>query len=114
MSSLSQRIGRSAAKRLLLLGNPVGPAEARALQLADDVAPMGGALQQAMENASVLAARAPLSLAAVKEFFTMGSLEINDALAAELRIQRELYFSQDFAEGKAAFFERRDPRFIGA
>lgn len=113
MGSLSHRIGRSAAKRVLLLGNPVGTAEALALGLADEAAPAGAALHRALDTAVVLAGRAPQSLAAVKEFFAAGRLEVGDALAAEQRIQRELYFSQDFAEGKSAFFGRREPRFTG-
>jgi len=71
------------------------------------------ALQRAVDVAVVLAGRAPRSLAAIKESFAAGRLDVDDALAAERRIQRELYFSQDFAEGKAAFYPRREPRFTG-
>ena len=52
-------------------------------------------------------------MAAIKDFFAAGRLEVDDTLAAEQQIQRELYFSQDFAEGKAAFYGRREPRFTG-
>jgi 2-(1,2-epoxy-1,2-dihydrophenyl)acetyl-CoA isomerase len=113
MASLSHRIGRTAAKRVLLLGNPVGAAEAVALGLADEATPKAGALPRALEIAAELAGRAPGSVAAVKNFFVVGALEVDDALAAERRVQRELYFSQDFAEGKAAFFAQREPRFTG-
>jgi enoyl-CoA hydratase/carnithine racemase len=113
MGSLSRRIGPAAAKRVLLLGNPIGTAEALALGLADEAVPTGGALRRAVDTAVVLATRAPQSLAAIKDFFAAGRLEVDDALAAERRVQRELYFSQDFAEGKAAFFERREPQFTG-
>lgn len=114
MGSLSHRIGRSAAKRVLLFGNPVGSDEALRLGLADETTPAGHALQRAVDLAVELSGRAPRSLAATKEFFAAGRLDIDDALAAEQRIQRELYFSQDFAEGKAAFFGRREPRFSGS
>jgi enoyl-CoA hydratase/carnithine racemase len=113
MGSLSHRIGRSAAKRVLMLGNPVGTSEALSMGLADEAVPSGQALQRAVELAVVLAGRAPQSLAAIKDFFAAGRLDVDDALAAEQRIQRELYFSQDFAEGKAAFYGRREPSFTG-
>lgn len=113
MSSLSHRVGRSAAKRLLLLGNPIGTDEALILGLADEATPAGRSLHRAVELAGVLAGRAPQSVAAVKRFFAAERLDIDTALAAEQRTQRELYFSTDFAEGKAAFFDRREPRFTG-
>jgi 2-(1,2-epoxy-1,2-dihydrophenyl)acetyl-CoA isomerase len=113
MASLSHRAGRAAARRVLLLGNPVCTAEAVALGLADEATPKSGALPRALETAAELAGHAPRSVAAVKRFFAAGALEVDDALAAERRVQRELYFSQDFAEGKAAFFARREPRFTG-
>ncbi|WP_082506833.1 enoyl-CoA hydratase/isomerase family protein [Arthrobacter sp. Leaf337] len=113
MGSLSHRIGQSAAKRVLLLGDPVGTSEALTLGLADEAVPAGQALQRAVDLAAVLTGRAPRSLAAIKEFFAAGRLDVDDALAAEQQIQRELYYSQDFAEGKAAFFDRREPRFTG-
>lgn len=113
LGSLSQRVGRSAAKRILLLGNPVGSAVALSSGFADELTPRGGALSRAVEAATELSARAPRSLAAVKKFFAAGELEIHDALATEQRIQPDMYFSQNFAEGKAAFFERREPQFNG-
>jgi 2-(1,2-epoxy-1,2-dihydrophenyl)acetyl-CoA isomerase len=113
MGSLSHRIGGSAAKRVLLFGNPVGSGEALRLGLADETTPAGHALQRAVDLAVELSGRAPQSVAAIKKFYAAGRLNIDDALAAEQRIQRELFFSQDFAEGKAAFFSRREPRFSG-
>ena len=53
MSSLSQRIGRSAAKRVLLLGNPVDTVEALALGLADEATPAGACLRRAVDIAVV-------------------------------------------------------------
>ncbi|MDQ0000724.1 enoyl-CoA hydratase/isomerase family protein [Pseudarthrobacter sulfonivorans] len=113
MSSLPRRIGQSAAKRVLLFGNPVGTDEAVTLGLADEATPAGLSLQRAVELAGVLAGRASHSLAAIKGFFAAERLDLDAALAAERRTQRELYFSNDFAEGKAAFFARRNPRFTG-
>lgn len=80
---------------------------------AGDAPPKAVAPQRAVDVAVVLAGRAPQSLAAIKDFFAAGRLDVDDALAAKQRIQRELYFSQDFAEGKAAFYRRREPRFTG-
>jgi 2-(1,2-epoxy-1,2-dihydrophenyl)acetyl-CoA isomerase len=109
MSSLPRRIGWSAAKRVLLFGDPVGTDEALMLGLADEATPRW----MAVELAGVLVGRAPRSLGAIKEFFAGDRLDIDAALDAERRTQRDLYFSNDFAEGKAAFFARRNPRFTG-
>lgn len=111
MASLGHRIGRSAAKRVLLLGDPVGTETAVALGLADEATAKGGALDRALKLAGELAKRAPLSIAAIKSAFADGPVELEGVLDAELTGQRELYFSRDFAEGKAAFFERREPKF---
>jgi enoyl-CoA hydratase/carnithine racemase len=113
MASLGHRIGWSAAKRVLLLGDPIGTDTALAMGLADETTAKGKALDRSLELAGELAKRAPMSLAAIKSAFATGPLELEGVLGAELIGQRELYFSQDFAEGKAAFFERREPKFTG-
>lgn len=113
MSSLPHRIGRSAAKRVLLFGDPVGTDEALTLGLADEATPTGQSLDRALDLAAILAGRAPQSIAAIKQFFAAEKLDVDAALAAERRTQRELYFSSDFAEGKSAFFGQRVPRFSG-
>jgi enoyl-CoA hydratase/carnithine racemase len=113
IASLSHRIGRSAARRVLLLGDPVGTDKALDLGLADKVTVKGSALDRALELAGELAGRAPLSMAAIKSAFAAGPVELDGVLEAELTGQRELYFSRDFAEGRAAFFERREPKFTG-
>jgi len=113
IASLSHRIGRSAARRVLLLGDPVGTDNALALGLADEATAKGGALDRALKLAGELAGRAPLSMAAIKSAFAAGPVELDGVLDAELTGQRELYFSRDFAEGRAAFFEHRIPKFTG-
>lgn len=110
---LGHRVGHARAKRILLMGDSVEAGEAHAIGLADVVTPSSQTLEHALEAAAKLASRAPLAVAAVKHALSAGPLDMEGALAAERAGQRELYFSQDFAEGRSAFFERRAPDFTG-
>ena len=110
--SLPQRIGAARAKRLMLTAGVLGADEAAELGLVDMLCEPGGALGAALEVAAGFADRAPLPVAATRSAFAqMGDLD--RALALEVDLQSALMASDDHAEGRAAFFERRDPVFRG-
>lgn len=104
--------GLAFAKHLLFTGAVVDAAEAQAHGLVDRVVSAEAAEAAAAEYAATLAARAPLSIGAMKTLLrdaASGSADIRDAE----EIYRRVFTSRDFGEGVAAFLEKRAPRFEG-
>ncbi len=110
--ALPNRIGAARAKRFLLQ-NTVVKADAAPDGLVDDLCEPGQALDRAMEIAAGFAHQAPLPLAATKSAFAQMA-DFDRALALEVDLQGFLMASDDHAEGRAAFFDKRDPVFKGA
>lgn len=113
MWSLPNRIGLCAAKNLLLTARVVDADEAVALGLADEAAAEADAVAAAIRTAHDLSRLAPLSVAAMKDILSRGPGSLESVIAAETDLQPMLTMSQDYAEGRAAFRERRPPRFRG-
>jgi enoyl-CoA hydratase/carnithine racemase len=111
--TLPRRVGMGRAKEMLVFGRTVPAPRAYEIGLADSLAPPGGALDAALGLAAESAALAPLSVAAAKRLLACTDLEPDGLLEAELEEQTALFGSADFAEGRAAFAERRPPRFEG-
>lgn len=108
-------IGPSRTREMVLGGRQIGGERAAEIGLVHHLAPSRERLiHEVAELAGELATAAPLSLAAAK-------VTINEALrrdaAADLalcqKLADEVYASQDYIEGRAAFAARRKPRFEG-
>jgi enoyl-CoA hydratase/carnithine racemase len=112
LSLLAARVGPARARYLLLRAEPIPAAAALAQGIVDEVAGEA-ALPAAQRLAGDLARRAPAAVSGTKAVLRYRAPSLEEALAAEKNAQRRLFFSADFAEGKRAFFERRDPRFTG-
>lgn len=111
LASLALRVGPARAKRLLMLGEYLGAEDALAYGLADLVTPAREARQAAVQQAEILSRRAPRSLSHIKDALRGGTPTFDHAFEAERSGQRELFFTEDFAEGRKAFFEKREPTF---
>ncbi|KUN57434.1 enoyl-CoA hydratase [Streptomyces canus] len=112
--SLPARTGLAAARQMLLLPRRIQGPQALALGLADELVEPGSALDRALADAERIAEGPPLALSAIK--MMLGACQAGDPRAAldrEVEHQTRLFDSADFAEGVAAFHERRRPVFKG-
>ena len=107
-------VGRARALEMALLGERVPAAQALEWGLVNWVHPDGMLLDEADKLVSRLAAGPTRSYAASKQAlnkFIYGDLDAQLELEAEL--QHQLGRTADFAEGVAAFVEKRGPDFKG-
>jgi enoyl-CoA hydratase/carnithine racemase len=95
-------------KYLVMTGEPISAGEAQLAGLVNRVVPAGTHLAEAERVAEAIAARSPLALAVGKQVLNRGSWEGYDFAAEAIAL---LQGADDFAEGIAAFSERRKPRF---
>jgi 2-(1,2-epoxy-1,2-dihydrophenyl)acetyl-CoA isomerase len=111
--TLPRRVGAARAQHMLLSARIVEARQALDMGLVDAVVPAGELIARACAEARQLDAIAPLSLAAIKSLGTGGCASLEDAFAQEMRLQPLLVMSDDSAEARAAFAERRKPAFRG-
>ena len=111
---LARRVGRSAARDLVLTGRRVGAAEALALGLADRVVPPGAVLSAATALAAEIAANAPTAVRMAKWALEVGAdLPLEAAMEVEDQAWRRAVLSEDRREGIAAWVEKREPHWPG-
>lgn len=111
---LPRLIGPSAANDLLFTGRQVHAEEAFRLGLIDAIVPADELLLAARAKAEAIAENAPLAIRALKRALRESvGLPPADALAVSGRYRRSLDGTEDYAEGLAAFAQKRSPRFSG-
>ncbi|MFL6104227.1 MAG: enoyl-CoA hydratase/isomerase family protein [Actinomycetes bacterium] len=111
---LVRRVGRSAARDLVLTGRRVGAAEALELGLADRVVPGGEVLAAAAARADELAGTAPPAVRMPTWALEVGAdLPLEAAMEVEDQAWRGAVLSNDRREGIAAWMEKRDPEWPG-
>ncbi|MCC6197492.1 MAG: enoyl-CoA hydratase/isomerase family protein [Burkholderiales bacterium] len=109
---LPRLIGVSRALQMMLTGEPVTSEYAFSIGLVNEVVAPDKLEPRVKDLAAMLATRSAPALAAIKRLVYTG---IELPLAAALQLERaalpEMLGSADYAEGLAAFAERRQPRF---
>ena len=112
--TLPRAVGHQAALDLLYTGRRVKGSEALEIGLCDELVPLNELAGAAHARAATLAGTAPLSLRAIRETMRgdLASL-VRAATDREVIEQHRLERTNDFAEGVAAYAERRQPSFTG-
>ncbi|MEE9275159.1 MAG: enoyl-CoA hydratase-related protein [bacterium] len=111
---LPRAVGLAKALELILTGEILDARQALEIGLVRSLHPDDQLMEEALALGRRLAEGATLALSAAKSLAKRAcTLDIDTALAAEASAQRETSRSADFAEGLAAFREKRAPRFEG-
>jgi enoyl-CoA hydratase/carnithine racemase len=111
---LSRSIGPGNAALMLLTGDPVDAATALRWGLVSEVLAAGELRARALQLAATIASRAPIAAETAK--LSLGAafdMPLGRAIDYERHLQTICFGTADAAEGRAAFAERREPRFRG-
>lgn len=111
---LQRQVPLKIALEMTLTGEPVDAATAREWGLVNRVAPVGTALDVALELAGTIAANAPLAVRQSKHVVHAthagGSVWEPEVWAVNREAVRVVFGSRDAREGATAFAEKREPR----
>jgi 2-(1,2-epoxy-1,2-dihydrophenyl)acetyl-CoA isomerase len=111
--TLPARMGLGRARRIMLTSERFGTAQAVDWGLAEESVAKGQARERAHAMAADIAERAPGAVAVTKAWLARGPMGLGEVLAAEADAQAMLFATEDFAEGRAAFADKRAARFEG-
>lgn len=106
-------LGTQLARMALYSGAAMSPAQLLACGFLLEVTPLEALETEAMKLAETIAANAPLSVRASKLAIRAACQQDMDLLREAEVIGAATFDSADYAEGRAAFAEKRKPRFIG-
>lgn len=104
-------VGLAEAKRIMFSGDRFDAAKARAIGFVDELA--DDPLAAARAYAAKLGGSAPLTIAGAKYILNGTALGTFEPAEAQ-RLIDAASASRDYAEGRAAFAEKRPPRFTGS
>ncbi len=108
-------VGLARARSLFFTGRRLGAGDALQWGLLDECLPAQAVEARALELCQTLAGQAPLALAGMKEAFgLLARSSLTSEEHAHLRgLRFRAFASEDAKEGRAAFLEKRTPRFRG-
>ena len=111
---LPRRIPYHAAMSLILTGRRMSAAEARDLGLVSEVAPLAELPAAARKWADMILECSPMAIRAAKETVLRSiNLPLEEAMDKVYPGREAMFASEDFAEGQAAFAQRRKPQWKG-
>jgi enoyl-CoA hydratase len=102
------------AMEIMLTGSLIDAEEALRIGFINRIVPRESLLEEAEKLANSIVRNGPLSLTKIKESVVMClGLTMEEGLAKEYQLGREVFDSNDAKEGPRAFMEKREPRFTG-
>ena len=111
MVALSRNVSRKAAMEMLLLGDMVGAAEAKALGLVNRVVEPDETVNAAVELGRKIAEKPKATLKIGKEaFYRQLEMPLDEAYAYASTVMVENMLHAEAEEGIGAFLEKRQPR----
>jgi 2-(1,2-epoxy-1,2-dihydrophenyl)acetyl-CoA isomerase len=111
---LPRVVGLGRAMEMSMLGDAVDAVEAHRIGLVNKVVADDSLSEEARILADRLAAMPTLALGRIKHaLYACFETDLETALEAEAEGQTFCGSTQDHKEGVTAFFEKREPRFIG-
>ena len=111
---LPRFIGTAHALELMMTGEPIGGARAAEIGLVNWSVPADQLDAKAKSLASVIAARSPVGVRAIKKLVYDGlEMPIAQGIQREREKLLQVLASKDYAEGLAAFAAKRAPKFTG-
>lgn len=112
--ALPRLVGDARARGLSLFGDPIDAETARDWGMIWDVVDDDALVEETTAIARKLGAGPTLGYAAIKRAIDAAATNtLDEQLDLERDLQRELGRSRDYAEGVAAFMEKRSPEFDG-
>ena len=114
MGALTRSVGAKASMEMLLTGEPIDAATAKALGLVNRVVPPADLRAAVDALAATIAAKSPLAVAIGKEaFYRQAEMSLADAYAFASEVMTVNMMAADAAEGIDAFVGKRPPRWKG-
>ena len=113
-AEITRNIGRKKTLELMLTGKRIDAAEAERIGLINEVVEPAALRERAQALAESLAASSPTAIGrGLRAFYRSQDLDLGPALEMLETELAQLLTTDDAREGLAAFFEKRQPRFVG-
>ncbi|EKN66952.1 Enoyl-CoA hydratase/isomerase [Neobacillus bataviensis LMG 21833] len=114
MHFLPMLVGPHKAKELMFMGERISAEEAHRIGIVNRVVPVETLLAEAIEFAEKLAKKPPISVGMTKKIMNQHiNRDLKVLLELEAQGQDLCSQTEDFKEGVNAFFEKREPNFLG-
>lgn len=111
---LAHSVGPSNAAMMLMQGDPIGAQQALQWGLVSELHPAASLVARAKEIAAIIASRPPVAVETAKSNLRAAyTMPLEMAIQYERDLQTVCFATEDAAEGRAAFKERRPASFKG-